>query len=148
MPSVWKYIIVCFNAWKGVGYGSIVYLAAILGIDRAIFEAADIDGANIIQEIRSIILPSLKTTIIIMILMSIGGIFRGDFSMFFQMVGNNGLLFDATDVIDTFVFRSLMRSQEFGMSAAVGLYQSVLCFILIMATNFAIKKADPDSALF
>ena len=83
-----------------------------------------------------------------MTLMSIGGIFRGDFSMFYQLVGNNGLLFNATDVIDTFVFRSLMTSQEFGMSAAVGLYQSVLCFILIVITNHAVKRIDPDSALF
>lgn len=148
LPAAWKYIIVFFNAWKGVGYGSIVYLAAILGIDRSIYEAAEMDGANIFQKIRYITLPELRSTIIIMTLMSIGGIFRGDFSMFYQLVGNNGLLFNATDVIDTFVFRSLMTSQEFGMSAAVGLYQSVLCFILIMITNRTVKKIDPDSALF
>lgn len=148
LPAAWKYIIVFFNAWKGVGYGSIVYLAAILGIDRSIYEAAEMDGADIFQKIRYITLPELKSTIIIMTLMSIGGIFRGDFSMFYQLVGNNGLLFNATDVIDTFVFRSLMTSQEFGMSAAVGLYQSVLCFILIMITNHTVKKIDPDSALF
>lgn len=148
MPSVWKYIIVFFNAWKSVGYGSIVYLAAILGIDKNVYEAADMDGANIFQKIRYITLPELKSTIIVMTLMSIGGIFRGDFSMFYQLVGNNGLLFNATDVIDTFVFRSLMTSQEFGMSAAVGLYQSVLCFILIVITNHAVKRIDPDSALF
>ena len=108
LPAAWKYIIVFFNAWKGVGYGSIVYLAAILGIDRSIYEAAEMDGADIFQKIRYITLPELKSTIIIMTLMSIGGIFRGDFSMFYQLVGNNGLLFNATDVIDTFVFRSLM----------------------------------------
>ena len=114
----------------------------------SIYEAAEMDGANIFQKIRYITLPELKSTIIIMTLMSIGGIFRGDFSMFYQLVGNNGLLFNATDVIDTFAFRSLMTAQEFGMSAAVGLYQSVLCFILIMITNRTVKKIDPDSALF
>ena len=147
-PEVWKYILVFFKAWKAIGYGSIIYLAAIMGIDSEIYESAKIDGANIWQRIFKITLPSLVPTIIILVLMSIGGIFRGDFSMFYQIIGDNGLLYNQTDIIDTFVFRSLMKNSEVGMAAAVGIYQSVLCFVLIMVTNGVVKKVDRDSALF
>jgi putative aldouronate transport system permease protein len=144
----WKYILIFFNAWNCVGYGTIIYLAAITGIDKQLYEAADIDGANIFQQVFTITLPSIKPTYIILLLLSIGQIFRGNFSEFYQLVGNNGMLFDATDVIDTFVFRSLMQSKEFGMAAAVGLYQSVLCFAILMISNYVIKRIDSDYALF
>jgi len=147
-PGMWKYILLFFRAWKNVGYGSVVYLAAITGIDSEIYEAAKIDGANIMQRIKNITIPCLIPTVIILTLLAVGTIFVGDFSMFYQIVGDNGMLFDATDVIDTFVFRSLLRSQEVGMAAAIGLYQSVLCFTFVMVTNFLVKKVDPDSALF
>ena len=144
----WPIIMVAIRIWKQTGYGTVVYLAAIAGLNQEMFEAASIDGASIWQKIRYITIPSLKPTIFIMFLLAVGNIFRGDFGMFYQLVGNNQLLLETSDVIDTFVFRSLMTSQEFGMSAAVGLYQSVLCFILIMITNRTVKKIDPDSALF
>jgi putative aldouronate transport system permease protein len=147
-PEVWKYILVILNTWKGMGYGSIVYLAAIMGIDREIYEAAEIDGASVFQQIRFITLPSLRPTIIILLLLSVGGIFKGNFDMFYQTVGNNGTLFNATDVIDTFVFRSLIQTREFGMSSAAGLYQSVLCFVILMLVNAAVRKVDPEYALF
>jgi putative aldouronate transport system permease protein len=147
-PEVWKYILVILNTWKGMGYGSIVYLAAIMGIDREIYEAAEIDGASVFQQIRFITLPSLRPTIIILLLLAVGGIFRGNFDMFYQTIGNNGTLFNATDVIDTFVFRSLIQTREFGMSSAAGLYQSVLCFVILMLVNAAVRKVDPDYALF
>ncbi len=146
--GAWKYILVFFNAWNGVGYGSIVYMAAITGIDKELYEASELDGANIFQQIRRITIPSIKPTIIIMILLSVGSIFRGNFSMFYQIIGNNGLLFNSTDVIDTFVFRSLMKTQEVGMASAAGLYQSVLCFAIIMITNGIIKRVDSEYALF
>jgi putative aldouronate transport system permease protein len=147
-PEAWKYILVILNTWKGMGYGSIVYLAAIMGIDREIYEAAEIDGASVFQQIRFITLPSLRPTIIILLLLAVGGIFRGNFDMFYQTVGNNGTLFNATDVIDTFVFRSLIQTREFGMSSAAGLYQSVLCFVILMLVNAAVRKVDPEYALF
>ncbi len=147
-PGVWKYILVFFSAWKNIGYGSVVYLAAIMGIDTEMYEAAEIDGANIFTRIRKITLPCMTPTIITLVLLAIGSIFRGDFSMFYQIVGDNGLLFDSTDVIDTFTFRSLMKTQEIGMSAAVGLYQSILCFTILMVTNAVIRKVDSSSALF
>jgi putative aldouronate transport system permease protein len=147
-PDVWKYIIVTLNAWKGMGYGSIVYLAAIMGIDREMYEAAEIDGASILQQICHITLPSLMPTVIILLLLAVGGIFRGNFDMFYQIIQNNGILFDATDVIDTFVFRSLIDTKEFGMSSAAGLYQSALCFVILMLVNAGVRKIDPDYALF
>jgi putative aldouronate transport system permease protein len=147
-PELWKYIIVTLNAWKGMGYGSIVYLAAIMGIDREMYEAAEIDGASIFQQIWHITLPSLRPTIVILFLLAVGGIFRGNFDMFYQIIQNNGPLFNATDVIDTFVFRSLINTKEFGMSSAAGFYQSVLCFVILMLVNTGVRKIDPDYALF
>ena len=145
---VWPFILIFFSAWKNVGYGTVLYLAAIMGIDTEIYEAAQIDGANIFQRIFKVTIPSLIPTLIILTLLAIGNIFRGDFQMFYQLVGNNGPLFNVTDVIDTFTFRSLIQSGEVGMSAAAGLYQSVFCFITIVFTNFLVKKYDPDYSLF
>ncbi|MDR1231117.1 MAG: ABC transporter permease subunit [Spirochaetaceae bacterium] len=147
-PSVWPFIICVFNSWKWCGYNSIIYIASITGIDRDCFEAADIDGANIFQKIWHITLPSIRPAIITMLLLQVGRILRGDFEMFYQIVGNNGQLFNATDVIDTYVFRSLLTNANLGMTAAATLYQSVLCFAIIMIVNHMVKKIDADYALF
>jgi ABC-type polysaccharide transport system, permease component len=145
---VWPIILIFASAWKNVGYGTVLYLAAIMGIDAEIYEAAKIDGANIFQRIFKVTIPCLVPTMIILTLLAIGNIFRGDFQMFYQLVGNNGPLFHMTDVIDTFTFRSLIQSGEVGMSAAAGLYQSVFCFITIMVTNYIVKRYDSDNSLF
>jgi putative aldouronate transport system permease protein len=147
-PGYWIFIIPLLNSWKWVGYVSVMYIAAIMGIDNECYEAADIDGANIFQKITSITIPSITPTIVIMMLLQVGRLLRGDFEMFYQLIGNNGILFPATDVIDTFVFRSLLNSQDIGMPAAAGLYQSLLCFIIIMVVNKLVKKASNDLALF
>jgi putative aldouronate transport system permease protein len=144
----WKYILIFFSAWKNVGYGTIIYLAAITGIDKEIYEASEIDGAGLFKQIRHITLPSLRPTIIILLLLSVGYIFRGDFGLFYQIVGSNPMLFDSTDVIDTYVFRSLIASQEFGMASATAFYQSVLCFSIIMIVNYVIRRIDKDTAIF
>ncbi|WP_426452696.1 ABC transporter permease [Paenibacillus sp. S-38] len=144
----WKYILIFFSAWKVVGYGAVFYMASILSIDKETYEAADIDGANVFQRILHITLPSLRPTILILVLLAIGGIFRGDFGLFYQLVGNNGMLFQATDVIDTYVYRSLLVNNEVGMSAAIGFYQSVLCFVTILATNYLVRRTDRENALF
>lgn len=144
----WPIILIFASAWKSVGYGTVLYLAAIMGIDSEIYEAAKIDGANIFQRIFKVTIPCLVPTMIILTLLAIGNIFRGDFQMFYQLVGNNGPLFKITDVIDTFTFRSLVQSGEVGMSAATGLYQSVFCFITIMITNYLVKRYDSDNSLF
>ncbi len=148
IPKAWVWIICAFNAWKNCGYLSIIYIAAITNVDQECYEAADVDGANIFQKVRHIMLPSILPTIIVMVLLSIGRILRGDFEMFYQIVGNNGQLFNATDVIDTFVFRSLNTNTNLGMTTAANLYQSVLCFVIIMAVNAVIKKVDSEYALF
>jgi putative aldouronate transport system permease protein len=147
-PAYWPVILIVVSAWKTLGYGTIMYLAAITGIDTEMYEAAEIDGANIFQRIMKITVPNLMPTVIILVLLAIGNVFRGDFGMFYNMVGNNGLLFSSTDVIDTFVFRSLTTSNEIGMSAAAGFYQSLLGFVTIMLANYAVRKYDKDRALF
>ncbi|WP_019637201.1 ABC transporter permease [Paenibacillus fonticola] len=147
-PAPWKYIIVFFNVWKGIGYGTIIYLAAIMGISDELYEAAKIDGANVFQQIRSITLPLLKPTFILLILFSLGGILKGQFDLFYQIIGNNGLLYDATDIIDTYVFRSLTVNFDIGMGTAAGLYQSFFGFVLIMTVNYIIKKTREEYALF
>lgn len=147
-PTAWVYILIFFSAWKAVGYGTVFYLAAIMNIDQETYEAAEIDGANVFQRIRMITIPALVPTIIILLLLSIGNIVRGDFQMFYQIVGDNGLVFDQTDVIDTFVVRSLLTIQEFGMSSAAGVYQSVLSFIIIISVNYIVRKVEKDYALF
>lgn len=144
----WPIIMVAIRIWKQTGYGTVVYLAAIAGLNQEMFEAASIDGASIWQKIRYITIPSLKPTIFIMFLLAVGNIFRGDFGMFYQLVGNNQLLLETSDVIDTFVYRSLITSPNIGMSAAAGFYQSVLCFITIVSVNWLVKKVDPDYTLF
>ena len=147
-PAVWPVIICLFNAWKWTGYNSVIYIAAITGVDGEINEAAAIDGATIFQRIRYITLPSIRPTLITMILLQVGRILRGDFEMFYQIVGSNGQLYNATDVIDTYVFRSLLNNPDIGMTAAATLYQSVLCFAIIMIVNAVVKHIDEEYALF
>lgn len=144
----WKYIIVFSQVWKGLGYGTIIYLAAIMNIGEEYFEAAKIDGAHIFQQIWHILLPMLKPTFIILILLRLGGIMRGQFDLFYQLIGNNGLLYNATDILDTYVYRSLTVNFDIGMGSAAGLFQSVFGFILIMIVNFIVKKIEPDYSLF
>jgi putative aldouronate transport system permease protein len=147
-PGCWRFLLPVMYMWKWVGFGSVLYLAAISGIDQECYEAATIDGANAFQKIAKITLPLLRPTMIILILMGIGRILRGEFDMFFNLIGNNGLLMDSTDIIDTLVFRSLMGTQDFGMASAAGFYQSVLCFVIIMVVNGIVRKVDSESALF
>ncbi|BBH18808.1 sugar ABC transporter permease [Paenibacillus baekrokdamisoli] len=147
-PSAWKYIIVGFYLWKSVGYGSIIYLAVITGINPELYEAADLDGASVYQKIYYITLPLLKVTIMMMVLLQIGQVLRGNFDMFYQLVGNNGTLFNATDVIDTYVFRALISANDMGLSAAIGLYQNVIGFVVVLTFNYLANKVNKDYALF
>ena len=147
-PGAWKYIIFAFNTWKGMGYGIIIYLAAILGIDAEIYEAANIDGATAFQKIRFITVPHLKATFIMLLLFNLGGILRGQFDLFYNLIGNNSVLFEQTDIIDTYVYRSLLGSFNFSNSAAVGLYQSTLGLIIVLSVNYIVKHIKPEYALF
>jgi len=148
-PAAWPIIIVLVQLWQSTGYGSIVYFATICGIDTSIYEAAEIDGANAVQKIWYIILPSLKPTIVILLLFSIGGIVKGNFGLFYNLVGTaNATLQPYTDIIETFVYRTLINQFNFAYSAATGLYQSTIGFAIVMTANFIIKKIEPDYALF
>ena len=147
-PSKFPVVLVILRMWKVVGYATIIYLASIAGMDQEMLEAAEIDGANIWQRIWHITIAHLRPTMVIMLLLAVGGIFRGDFGMFYQIVGRSQLLLEVADIIDTFVYRSMMNTSNIGMAAAAGLYQSVLCFISIISVNFLVKKIEPDYSLF
>ena len=146
--ALWPFILVAASAFKSVGYGTVMYLASIMNIDGQLFEAADLDGANMWQKIKYITLPCIRHTVVILFLLAIGTIMKGDFQMFWQVTGNNPMVLDVTDVIDTYVTRSLLNLQEFGMTSAAGLYQSVFSFILVLIANRIVKKVEPDYALF
>ena len=148
MAGAWPIIIVLVNLWKGTGYGTVVYFAAITGMDSSMLEAAQIDGANGFQRIRYIILPTLKPSVVILFLFAIGGILKGNFGLFYNLVGNNSMLFNTTDIIETYVYRSMMNSFNFSQSSAVGLFQSVVGFFIVIGANAFVKKLDPDYALF
>jgi len=147
-PEAWPFIIVLTNLWQGVGYGSIVYFAQITSLDAEVVEAAEIDGVNAFQRIRYIILPWLKPTFVILLLFSLGGVLRGNFGLFYNLVGNNSLLYPTTDIIETFVFRSLMVNFNFSMSSAVSLYQSLFGCLLVIFCNWVVRKIEPEYSLF
>lgn len=144
----WPFIIIGFNIWKSLGYGTVVYFATLAGIDESLYEAAEIDGATLLQRIWRITLPLLRPTITILILFSLGGVLRGQFEMFYQLVGNNNILFSTTDIIDTYVYRMLTVSANYGNGSAMGLYQSVFGLIFVMVVNGIVRKIEPDNALF
>lgn len=144
----WPFILTFVNCWKYVGYGTVVYLASILGIDRSLYEAASVDGISKLQEIRYITVPMIKPTIITMVLLNIGRIFYSDFGLFYQVPMNSGALLNATNTIDTYVYRGLITLGDIGMSSAAGVYQSIVGFLLIMAANWLTKKYSSENALF
>jgi putative aldouronate transport system permease protein len=125
-----------------------VYLAAIVGIDKTYYEAAMIDGATKWQQVKHVTLPMLKPLMIILTIMNIGRIFNSDFGLFYQVPRDSGALYPVTNVIDTFVYRGLMTLGDIGMSTAAGLYQSAVGFVLVMITNYIVRKVDQESALF
>lgn len=144
----WPFILVFVNTWKGIGYGCLIYISTINGIDPTLYEAAMLDGATKWQQIKNITLPSLAPTVITLTLLNIGKIFYSDFGLFYQVPRNSGLLNSTTNVIDTYVYRGLMEQANVGMSAAAGFYQSIVGFILVITTNTVVRKLSPENALF
>jgi putative aldouronate transport system permease protein len=144
----WPVILTLMRIWKGAGMSSVVYLAVITGIDSELYEAAMIDGAGRWQMMWHITLPLLLPMVSIMTIMSLGGIFRGDFGMLYAIVRDNGLLFPTTDVIDTYIFRALRTTGDPTMTMAVGLYQAVFGFIFVFGSNLFVKKVFNEGALF
>jgi putative aldouronate transport system permease protein len=144
----WPYILTFISTWKGVGFLCVIYLAAIIGIDQEYYEAATLDGANKWQQIIHITIPTIMPVIIMMTLLAIGRIFYSDFGLFFQVPMNSGALYDTTNVIDTYVYRGLMQLGDIGMSSAAGLYQSIVGFVLVLLSNYIVRKKSKDNALF
>lgn len=147
-PGVWPVILTIASVWKGVGLDSVMYYAALMGVDTSLIEAAQIDGASKWKVIKHVMIPTLVPLIITLTILSIGGIFRADFGLFYQLPRNVGALYETTDVVDTYVFRALNELGDISMSSAVGLLQSVVGFVMVMLTNRIAKKIDPDSGLF
>lgn len=144
----WPFILIFINTWKGIGYSCIIYLAAIIGFDRSVYESSAIDGATKWQQIRKITIPLLKPTIIMLTLLAVGRIFYSDFGLFYQVPQNQGALFSVTNTIDTYVYRGLLQLGDIPMTSAAGLYQSFVGFILLITVNQIIRKIEPDNALF
>jgi len=147
-PDLWPNILTITNLWKGAGYWSIVYLAAMMGISPEYYEVAELDGASRWQQIVSITLPLITPIIIINFLLSVGRIFFADFGMFYYVTRDSKLLYPTTDVIDTYVFRALRQLGDFGMAGAAGLYQSVVSFLTVMFANWLVKRVDPEKSIF
>jgi putative aldouronate transport system permease protein len=144
----WPFILPIVSLWRSFGFYSVVYLSSIVGIDRTYYEAAELDGATKVQCIRHITLPLIIPVITMMTLLAVGRIFYSDFGLFYQVPMNSGALYSTTNVIDTYVYRGLMQLGDIGMSAAAGLYQSLVGFLLVLGSNFLVRKLNPDNALF
>ena len=147
-PNVWPGILNFAQVWKNVGMGCIIYYATLMGIDATLFEAAQIDGATKWQEIRYITLPMLSRLIVLQLIMAIGGIFNSDFGLFYQLTRDSGSLYSTTDVIDTYLYRTMRVIGDMKLSSAVGLLKSVVGFILVYITNYIVRRYDDELSLF
>ncbi len=147
-PKYWKWILILADVWKWSGYNSIIYYASVVGIDQTYYEAAMVDGASKWQQIKNVTLPQLIPMISVLLILNIGGIFRADFGLFYQVPRNSGALYQVTSVLDTYIYNGLTATGDFGMTAAAGLYQSVVGALLLLTANLVVRKLEPDSALF
>ena len=147
-PKYWPVILVIVNCWKGVGYGCLIYISSITGIDPAFYEAAELDGASKWEQIKYITLPSIAPSIITLTLLNIVRIFYADFGLFYQVTQNSGQLYSTTNVIDTYVYRGLLQVGNIGMASAAGFYQSVIGFVLVLAANLIVRRFSKENALF
>lgn len=146
--SIWPPLLVFINAWKGVGYQAVMYLAVISGISSDYYEAAMLDGASRLQQAVYITIPHLRFIIAVSLVMAMGGIFRGDFGLFYTVTKDSGTLYPVTNVIDTYIYRGLKNQVNLGMTTAAGLFQSVVGFVFVLLANRIVSKVDPDSAMF
>lgn len=146
--AYWPYILVITQLWKTFGYNSIIYYATIVGIDQTYYEAAIVDGATWWKQVRYITLPMLKPVIVTPTLLAIGRMFYSDFGLFYQVPMNIGLLYDATNTIDTYVYRGLLETNDVGRASAAGFIQSVMGFFLVLGTNAIVRRVDREQALF
>lgn len=146
-PRYWPAILSIVSVWKGIGMSSVIYYSALMGIDESLFDAAKVDGANKFRMTVNVMLPSILPIIVIYLILSVGSIFRGDFGLFYLVTQDSPLLYDVTDVVDTYVYRTLIESNNTSLSAAIGLLQSVVGCILVLLTNWIANRVDKDLGL-
>lgn len=146
--EIWPPLLVFINAWKGVGYQAVMYLAVISGISSDYYEAAMLDGASRFQQAIYITIPHLRFIIAVSLIMAMGGIFRGDFGLFYTVPKDSGALLRVTNVIDTYIYSGLRNQVNLGMMTAAGLFQSVVGLVFVLLSNRVVSKVDPDSAMF
>jgi len=146
--DLWPWILLVVKIWKDTGYGSVLYMSVLAGIDNSLYEAAEIDGASKWQQIRHITLPSLIPMITVMLLLSVGNVMRSDTGLFYQVTRNSGILYDTTQVIDSYVLNAIFKNSNFGFTAATSFFQSVVGLLLMLFANFMVRKIEPDNALF
>jgi putative aldouronate transport system permease protein len=144
----WPFIIIATQAWYYLGTSAVIYLAAITGINTELFESAKMDGASKWQQIWAITLPMLKSTMIFMVMVSLGNLFVGNFGLFYNVPRESGLLFDVTNVIDTYVFRALNQTGDIEMAAAASFYQSIVGFVIVMVSNTLLRITNKENAVF
>lgn len=144
----WPVILTVVKMWSSVGYGSVLYMSVLAGIDTQLYEAAEIDGATKWQQIVHVTLPSLIPMITIMLLLSVGGIMRSDTGLFYQVTRNSGTLYPTTQVLDSYVLNSIFKSSNFGFTAAATFFQSAVGTVLILAANAVVRRLSPENALF
>ena len=143
----WPPFLVSLSVWKGAGYSAILYIAVISGIPTELYEAAMIEGANKFKQAWYITLPHLRFIITITFILAMGNIVRGDFGLHFIVPLDTAYLLPVIDIIDYYIFRGLRTMSNLGMSAAAGLYQSVVGMVMILLSNWIVKKFNPESAL-
>ena len=146
--KLWPWILLIVKIWKDTGYGSVLYMSVLAGIDSELYEAADIDGANSWQKIWNITIPSLIPMVTVMLLLSVGSVMHSDTGLFYQVTRNNGMLYSTTQVIDSYVLNAIFSSSNFGFVAATSFFQSVVGLLLMLFTNFTVRKIAPENALF
>jgi multiple sugar transport system permease protein/putative aldouronate transport system permease protein len=146
--TLWPAILTVTKIWKDTGYGSVLYMSVLAGIDTELYEAADIDGANRWKKIWHITLPSLIPMITVMLLLSVGNVMRSDTGLFYQVTRDSGVLYDTTQVIDSYVLHAIFKNSNFGFTAATSFFQSVVGLLLMLFANWMVKRIEPENALF
>jgi putative aldouronate transport system permease protein len=147
-PMYWPFILTMVYLWKGLGYNSIIYLSAIVSVDKNLYEAATVDGVGRFKQVFYVTIPSIKPTITTLVLIAVGRIFYSDFGLFYQVPMNSGVLYNVTNTIDTYVYRSLLRLNNIAMASAASTYQALVGFFIIIVVNGIVRKLDPDNAMF
>ncbi|HZQ06495.1 MAG TPA: ABC transporter permease subunit [Anaerolineae bacterium] len=144
----WPAILTIISLWKGLGYFTIIYLAGILAINPEYYEAARIDGANKWQEIWNVTLPMIRPLIIVNVFLAVGRILYANFDFIFNVTRDASLILPTTNVIDTYVYRSLIAVGNYNLASAAGFFQATVGLALIILANWIVRRFEPEQALF